>query len=379
MNGVVVSIETFREYLESQHHEVFIFAPRIRGYQDKDTDHIFRFPPPLGFPWPKDYPLCSPRLEPRQMARLQSLVKDLKIDLVHTMHILTLGSIGLRIARDLGIPVIHTYHTLLEDYTHYIPFFPSITKAMIVRISRNFCNACDQIVTPSNPMKEILEGYGVKTPIEVIPTGVKLSEFQHPFSREELSERWGVPKDKKLLLYVSRIAEEKNLDFLFTAIRTLGHDFHLLMVGGGPQLGYYQQKVQGWGISDIVTFTGMLDKDTANRMFGAADGCFVFSSTTETQGIVLTESMAAGVPAVAVNKMGPSDIIQDGVDGFLTPLNVGEFASRIEQLLDNEELRNKFGQQAKVNAQIFSTENCGRRMDNLYEKTINHHRSQSNT
>lgn len=373
LNGVVVSIDTFRQVLEKRGHEYFIFAPETKGWQDYSPDHVFRYP---SVAWPeKDYPIALPFLAPSQTARIQ----DLKLDVIHTQHLFTMGRLGLQMGRRLGIPVVHTYHTLITEYTHYLPRIPGLRKLarkFVVGISRNYCNNCDQIVTPSPSMKKVLRSYGVKTPIESISTGVNLDDFKDPYDKGYLETKWHIPENQKLLLYVSRVAKEKNLDFLFGAIKILLRrqtDFHLLIVGGGPELKYYQRKVRDWEIEKFVTFTGKQEKAITNRFFGAAD-VFVFPSITETQGIVITEAMAAGIPAVAVNIMGPSNIIENNEDGFLTPLNIKEFSAKIEELLENANLRKKFGRQAQKNAQKFSTLACAFQMENLYERNRYHSR-----
>lgn len=366
LNGVTVSIDSFMEILGKK-HEYFIFAPAARHFRDIEKN-IFRYPSTTLF-GPNDYPIALPFLAPS----IKKKVKALGLDIIHAQHSLgMLSAAGLKFARQTNIPIVHTYHTLLVEYA------PSIATGYIKSKSTAFCNQCDQVITPSDAMKEIILGYGVKTPIETIPTGISLDDFQHPYSRDELFDRWQIPRDKKLLLYLSRVAKEKNLDFLFDAIKMLSqkrHDFHLVLVGGGKELPVYQNKAKALGLGSVITFTDKQEKENANRFFGI--GPFVFPSLTETQGIVVSETMAAGTPAVAINKMGPNDIIKDGVDGFLCNLNLEQFSGKIEKLLDDEILCQKMGAAARENAKEFSKQVCAARMEKLYEKTIanHHHRS----
>lgn len=373
LNGVVVSIDTFRQSLEKQGVEYYIFTTDCPGYQEKEP-RVFRYPCMLDFP-PKGgrYPISWPRIAHAEAKKIATL----RLDLIHSQHLLGIGHLGLRVGRILNLPTILTYHTLLAEYTHYVPLFSGLARRYLINQSRIICNQYDQIVTPSPSMKKVLRQYRVKTPIESVPTGVPIEDFQDHFSRKDLESQWHIPQETKLLLYVSRIAREKNVDFLLEAIHQLAQkrtDFHLLLIGGGPELGEFRKLVENWGLRDRIVFTDMLPKKETNRHYGAAD-IFVFSSVTETQGIVVTEAMAAGVPAVAVNKMGPSDIIQDGVDGFLVPLKSAEFAAKIERLLDDDNLREKMGQQARQNAEKYSVAACGQKMKNLYERTVHHHRS----
>lgn len=368
LNGVVVSINTFVRELEKRGHKCFIFAPGNRKCTSFPAN-VYRFP---AIAWPKDYPLAFPFLAPLKSSK----ICDLNLDIIHTQHMFAMGRLGLKIGKQCNIPVVHTYHTLITEYAHYIPLVPNnVVKSIVERITRSYCNQCDQIVTPSVSMQKILRDYGVRTPIEAIPTGIYLDEFNHPFHKDVLRAKWHIPENQKVLLYLSRVAKEKNLDFLFDAIKKLRKkrdDFHLLLVGGGPELEYYKKIVDKWELSAFVTFTGMQKKESANRFFGAAD-LFVFPSITETQGIVITEAMAAGIPAVAINKMGPSNIVRDGIDGFLTALNVDEFSDKIEKLLNDSSLREKMGKAARKNAENYSAENSATKMEKLYERTIHYY------
>lgn len=383
LNGVVVSIETFRKEMEKRGHEYFIFAPEETDYEDLDEKHggpvhVFRYP---SFKWTgqKNYPVAWP-VNHDEVAHH---VKRLNLDIIHSQHLFAMGRLGQFAGQTLGIPVVYTYHTLIAEYTHYVPILGDLAKRAIIRLSRDYCNDCDQVVTPSESMKKILLQYGVTKPIEAIPTGIHVAEMKNHFPEHLIRENWHIPANRKILLYVSRIAQEKNIDFLFKAMRKLAKlrqhknniiDFHLLMVGGGPELEHYQKMVKDWGMDNFITFTDMIKKETVNRYFGVAD-VFVFPSITETQGIVVAEAMAAGVPVVAVGKMGPTDIVKDGHDGYLTSLRVEEFVAKINKLLDNDELRHKMGKAAQKNAQKYSSLNCAILMEKLYEQTIKNYNS----
>lgn len=374
LNGVVVSIDTFRSELEKRGHKYFIFTTESPGFKEADPN-IIRYNAMIPFKGKGGkYPIAWPQIAQLQTAKIARL----NLDLIHSQHLLGLGILGLNIGRILKIPTILTYHTLLAEYTHYFPIFPGLVRNYLIKKSREICNQYDQIVTPSPSMKKVLRSYDVKTPIMSIPTGVKLDDFRNSYSPPEIRKKYQIPDHQKtLLLYVSRIAKEKNVEFLFEAIEILAHkreDFHLLMVGGGPELEYYKRKTADWGLKNLITFTGMIEKKETNKIFGACD-LFVFPSITETQGIVITEAMASGIPAIAVNKMGPSDIIQDGEDGFLVPLNKKQFADKIEFLIDNIKLRQTMGKTAQKNTEKFSVKATSDEMENLYENTISHHRS----
>lgn len=380
MNGVVVSIETFRKEMEKLGHEYFIFAPGTEGYKDEDKKHIFRYPSFVS-PVKKDYPIAVPFFTNSITKKIQNL----NLDIIHAQHLFTMGSLGLRTARKLGIPIVYTYHTLITEYAHYVPLPTFISKPLLINKSKNFCNACDQIITPSPSMARILKSYGVTKPITPIATGIDLESLSKPYPEKFIRAKWDIPENRKILLYISRVAKEKNLDFLFKAFKELLErrrkkydrpDVHLIVGGGGSELAFYQQMVKNLGINEYVTFTDMLPKEVANKYFGAAY-MFVFPSITETQGIVISEAQAAGTPVVAIDKMGPSDLINDGKDGYLVGLNKNNFNDKIEKLLDNPALHREMSIKARENAKKYSAENCAKELLKIYEQTIENYKLQN--
>lgn len=376
MNGVSVSIKTFKEELEKNGFLYFIFTTDYPNYHETD-EHVVRLSMLLPFKAKGGrYPIARPQ----STNRIAQMVSARDIQLIHSQHLLSTGSLGLKVAKKLNIPAILTYHTLMTEYVHYIPLAGGLIKKWIIGRSRYYCNQYDTVVTPSESMKKILLSYGVTKPIEVIPTGVNLAHFQNPYTKAELKAKWHIPDDQdKLILFVGRMSLEKNVESLLEAMQKFvlekGHrDTHLLMVGSGPLIKKCQKLVKDWGIDQFVTFTGGLDKDETNKTFGGAD-LFVFASVTETQGLIINEAQAAGLPVLAVNKMGPSNYVHDGVDGILVPLNLDVFTDKMDYLLKNENIRQEMSKHAKEAAKQISTEVCGAKLGKLYESLIaNHHR-----
>jgi glycosyltransferase involved in cell wall biosynthesis len=268
----------------------------------------------------------------------------------------------------------------MTEYVHYFPLIGSLLRGWIIRKSRNYCNQYDTIITPSPSMKNLLLSYGVTRPIIPIPTGIDLSKFQNQYSKEELKVKYHIPTEQDFIfLYVSRIGKEKNVYFLLEAMRKLISDkthgnIHLLLVGGGDELENAKNLVKKWGLSSQITFTGGLPKDETNKVFGGAD-CFVFASVTETQGIIIQEAQASGLPVIAVDKMGPSDYIHNGVDGFLIPLNLSEFTDKMEYILTHPEERKIISEKAKINVQEFTAEKSAEKMEKVYLEVQNCNRS----
>lgn len=369
LNGVSVSVETFKNALEEKGHEVFIFAPDHP--EAEDQKNVYRFPS-ISDPKGRLYPILIPSVDIEKIYLPENVICDL--DIIHTQHMFTAGRLARYVARKYDKPLIYTYHTLLAEYTHYLGFLSGLARVYLQNMSKRFCNSCDQIITPSNPMRKILLKYGVKKPISVVMTGIDPKAYKHvsESASKQLREKYNIDSDDKILLYLSRIAKEKNLDFLlkaFVKIKKAYPKCHLLMVGGGPEEKWVKDRIQQLRIQNSVTMTGMLPKEDANNAFGMAD-IFTFPSITETQGIVVAEAMASGTPPVAVGKMGPTDLIHDGEDGFLTKLNVKDFAEKTIKLLEDDNLREQFAKEGLARIEEFSTETSVKKLLDIYEKVV---------
>lgn len=371
MNGVVVSIDTFRKELEKRGHEVIVFSTETPDC--KVQDDVIRIPAILRFrPKGGRYPIARAQ----SIGKWAKIVAPYNFDLVHSQHLLSLGSLGLKVAKRLNLPAVLTYHTLLTEYAHYVPVIGRFLDGWIIRKSRTYCNLYNAVIAPSPSMKKLLIEYGVTTPITVIPTGINLDDFANPYTKEELQAKYHLPASRPFLfLYVSRIGKEKNVYFLINAMKKLvsrRQDAHLLMVGGGDEIKKVKSYVRNFGLADHITFTGSLEKPETNKIFGAAD-VFVFASVTETQGIIIQEAQASCLPVIAVNKMGPSDYINDGKDGFLVPLNVAQFAAKMEYLMTHGEVRQRLSSNAKQNVKQFSAQISADKMERLYEEVSARH------
>lgn len=369
MNGVVVSVLSFKKSLEERGHEVMIFAPE---HPEAKSEHgVYRFPS-ISDRKGRLYPVIFPSVSLQNTYLPEEVIKDL--DIIHTQHMFTAGRLARFAAQKYNKPLVYTYHTLIAEYAHYTGILAPITRAYLENMSKRFCNTCDQIIAPSGSLKAILKKYGVKTPIEVIMTGINPEAYKRASIQEckQIKEKYKIPEEKKILLYLSRIAKEKNIDFLLKAyikIREKYPECHLLMVGGGPEEEQVRQQLTAYGLQKYVTMTGMLPKEEANKMFGIAD-LFVFPSYTETQGIVVAEAMAAGTPPVAINKMGPTDLIHDGKDGFLTKLSISDFTEKVLKLLQDDKLRDKFATEGLSRVEEFSNETSASKLISLYERVL---------
>jgi 1,2-diacylglycerol 3-alpha-glucosyltransferase len=357
INGAAVAVDLLAAQLTGR-HEVHVFAPRFRGHRDPPAaGHVVhRFP---SYCWPAhpDYPLAVPH-SPALRARFRRE----RFDVVHTHSPFTLGQVGRRWARAEGVAVVTTYHTLYEEYAHYAPLVPrQAVRRWLRHISRRYCESVDGVAVPTE--------YGVTRPIHEIPTGLRLRPPVPPdpqYPRGEL----GIPADAPVMLYAGRLAREKNLELLFAAWARVAQELpaaRFLVAGGGPEAETARRLAAGGPGGQRVHFAGFVPPERMPLVYAAAD-LFVFTSLTDTQGLVLTEAKAAGVPAVAVNAYGPGVVIRDGVDGLLTDNDPREFAAAVVRVLSDRGMREQLREGALREARRYSIEATAQAYEALYEE-----------
>lgn len=381
VNGVSTSIHTFMTELQALGHTVHLIAPDY-GQQSEDVHDqpwLKRVTSRKIFFDPEDY-LMRYR---SAMALIPALASE-GYDLVHINTPFVAHYVGKQVAKRLKIPCIETYHTFFEDYLHhYLPWMPTLIARMLARaISKKQCNAVDAIVSPSKPMLDVLHRYGVKVPAAVIPTGLETTSF----SAQDVAfkKKYGIDPERPLLLYVGRVAHEKNIEFLLGVVDVLKAempDLLLLITGEGPALQSLQHKVDQLGIRDNVMFLGYLDRyQELNACYAAAD-VFVFASTSETQGLVVLEAMAQGTPVVAIAELGTASILVHGKGALIAAEETLDFAEKVQMLLNDKTMRQALGQAALAYARDeWTAEYQAHRMGSFYRMVIEAHRAkQHNT
>lgn len=368
VSGVVRSIDTFTEELSRRGHEVFIFAPGYPGHRRRQGN-VFRFfslPAPVGR---TDFALALP-----WSPRLGNTVGRLGLDLIHVHSPFLMGFLGARCAELHRLPLVFTYHTLYHEYVHYVPLMADLARVATLRWSRNFCDRCDLVIAPSSSVRAFLERQGIRTPIEIVPTGVRPERFQGG-DPARLRQAYGLGEGP-VLLYVGRLAREKNLAFLLEAfLRVAGRrpDARLVLVGGGPDEAYLREQAAALGLAGKAVFTGRLEAAELVHAYAGAD-VFTFPSVTETQGIVLLEAMAAGLPVVAVRATGSVDMVADGESGLLCPASVDAFAAAVAGLLDDPARRQAMAEAARERAARQSAGAMAARLEAAYQAAAQAHR-----
>lgn len=363
--GVAASTEILRQSLNALGHTPYIFAPRFSGYTDRSPD-VFRYPslPALTYP---EFPLAIP-FSPG----ITRAVRDLRIDIFHAHHPFLLGQAARRLARRFGRPLVFTYHTRYEKYAHYVPFPRRVVERVAIRRSSAFASGADLVIAPSQWVRRFLMEQGVSRPITVLPTGVEVDVFT-PGDQAVARRSLGLPLAGPLLLSVGRLDREKSLDLLLTAfahIATAIPQGRLLLVGQGKETTRLKALGRRLGCGDRIDFVGGLPREALPAYYRAAD-LLLFTSLTETQGLVLSEAHACGLPAVAVRAPGVDETIRDGETGFLTKPDTRELAESALRLLLDSPGRRAMGEKARQLAeQEFSAHRQVRKLLTLYESTL---------
>jgi glycosyltransferase involved in cell wall biosynthesis len=345
INGVSTSIRTFVEQMQNIGHEVHLIAPDY-GVTTADEAWIKRIPARSIYFDPEDK-----LMKYTAAMQLLPVLQQENYDVIHVHTPFVAHYLGLQLSRKLGIPCLETYHTFFEDYLHhYLPWMPQFVARGLARmISKRQCNAVDAIVAPSKPMLDVLRAYGVKVAAEVIPTGLQEHSFK-PADGQAFRLKYGIALDRPKLLYVGRVAFEKNIDFLLWMVKLLSEerpDILLVITGEGPALPSLRLLTKTLAIEKNVMFIGYLDRHTElNACYEAAD-VFVFASKSETQGLVILEAMAQGTPVVAIAELGTASILIEGHGALISAENTLEFSEKVHQLLIYPEQRLELGRRAK--------------------------------
>ena len=360
INGVVTSISLFANELERQGHAVYIFAPTPR--QPKDGAHVVRLPSvPFAFQ-------PEMRLAAAYDARAHGLVKRANLDIMHSHDPFAVGVFGLAMAKRFRVPYVHTYHTLYPEYVHYI-WDTWLTRELAERMSRDFCNQCDTVIAPSTKVREALLAWGTRKPIVTLPTGVNAARYAE---RDEAGvaafrSRFGIKPGERLLTFVGRLGLEKNIDALIDAmnfVRTPGAK--LMIVGDGPYRADLERHAKKDHVSDKVLFCGYLRREDVTHAYQASE-LFFFSSLSETQGLVVGEALASGLPVVAVNDLAIADAVTDGSNGFLVPEDPQALAHAADRILGDAELWRMMSAAAVSRAKELSIANQTQRLLGVYE------------
>ncbi len=361
VNGVSTSIRTYASALLEMGHRVTLVAPDYGGgdaQQAFDTEfgpdfEVIRLPARKIFFDPEDRLITS-----RALREAFDTLSVRDWDVVHVHTPFRAHKLGVRLRRARGLRVVETYHTYFEEYAaHYLPWLPAwLLKSVARRVSRKLCGEIDHLIVPTAEMVDVLRAYGVDTRCTVLPTGIDLREFAGG-DGQAFRQAHGIAADRPVLLTVSRLAMEKNIDFLLQVVRRLVPDFPqllFLIAGEGPDAARLKSLTISLHLESHVRFFGNLDRRTTLLDCYRSADAFVFASPTETQGLVLIEAMALGVPIVSTAVMGTATVLRDAASAVVSAQDVEAFAGHVAQVLRQPELRARLAQSGPRDAERWS-------------------------
>ncbi len=370
VGGVPISIERLADGLRALNHEVYIFAPSYGN--EKEEPFVIRYKG-------RKKRLKGEFIVPYLFENtIEKTFSSLAFDVIHVHHPMMMGYTAQYLGKKYDIPVVFTYHTRYEQYLHYLAPFEKIQKycnkgkhprvktlvkkllwdggeKLITVHNRIFTNQCDLVFAPTPSMKKYLEDHGTIN-VEVMPTGISHRDFEFdPLKAQEIREKFR-KNDTHLFCSVSRLEKEKNIDFILEGMRLYkerkGNGFKLLLIGDGSYRPELEKRVEELGLAGNIVFLGRIPHDDIADYYHATD-LFVFASESETQGIVLLEAMASGLPVVAVTASGVSDVVEDGVNGYVTDKDPELWEQRIEQAVSNKGIYEKMRLQALKKARQY--------------------------
>ena len=370
VNGVSTSINTFATELRALGHQVTLIAPSYSD-EDKEEEWIVRVPSHKIYFDPEDRLMNFGKLK-----ALLPWIRDKHFDVIHIHTPFTAHYVGIHFGKKLDIPVVETYHTFFEDYLHhYLPFIPQFISRKIARtISRRQCNAVDGIISPSKPMLDVLKQYGIKTSAEVVATGLDDSSFAS-VDGEHFRMSHDIPLTQPMLLFVGRVAHEKNIGFLLEMHEELikKHPNALLVITGeGPAEESIKHSIDKLGISNKVRMIGYLDRSHELIACYKAADIFVFASKSETQGLVLLEAMAQGTAVVAIAELGTKSILIEGEGVLIAKDDINDFADKVSILLSDAPKRQMIGEKGRQYAkEKWGAGVLAKKVAKFYKSTIN--------
>ena len=377
IGGVPISIEHLAEALRKRGHQVYVFAP---SYEEQvEEPYVIRYP---------SFPITIVGAPvPNILTKLFiKKVKELQIDVIHVHHPAIVGNVALEIKRKLDIPVVFTYHTRYEEYLHYIAGLEKVEEhtGLLEKYLRYFCNRCDMLVAPTPGIREYLLQKKLQTPIAVLPTGIPAENFLPEQKKAEQIRQQYLGEADFLFCTVSRLAKEKNLYFQLEGLACLkrllkkeGKTFCHMMIGGGPEKKELTRRIQELGLTENVFLLGNVD-NAEIKNYQAASELFLFTSKSETQGIVLLEAMAVSNPVIAVEASGVRDVIKNGENGYLTEEDSYQWARKIAEVLKDAEQKEVMREGARKTAELYAEDTVAKRAEQCYAEVCERNLEEEN-
>lgn len=366
INGVVTSVLNLKKELIKRGHEVKILTlvQADKDCNEKDTYYIKSFS--VGKIYPQARFMRS--FGTKQMLELI----EWKPDVIHSQCEFSTYFFARHIARKTGAPIIHTYHTIYEDYTHYFSFSHKVGKKTAKIFTKVILRKTQDVIAPTEKVNRLLQTYHINKPIYTIPTGIDVDKYAKEISLEMRNQRrraLGISKEQIVLIYLGRVAKEKNIEEVADYVLRLDNpDIRLLIVGDGPERKELEEYVKKIDVNRQIIFIGKVDRDKVGEYYQLAD-VFVSASTSETQGLTYIEALANGIPLLCHRDECLDDVIEEGVNGFQYH-NFDEFKQYLNILEKGGYIDDRYKKSARIKAERFSTEKFAESVEQVYYSAI---------
>lgn len=365
VGGLEKSIESFSAKFRQWGHEVIIAVPELEGMERNDQGIIQM---PALHAGQSDFSLALPIF-----SALTKVVDSFQPDVIHTHHPFLMGEMALRLAARYAKPLVFTYHIMFDQYSHYLPVPSYLGKRFLVELAVGFANMSTRVIAPSESVRKILQQIGVQKYIHVVPTGVEIEAFAEG-NGAKVRQALGISAQDWVLGYVGRLAPEKNLEFLADGVipfMKANSKAHFVIAGKGPSQGLLEKLFLEAGLKERLHMQGVMQGKDLADCYHAMDA-FVFASKSETQGMVLCEAMAAGVPVIALDAPGAREVVKDFENGrLLKRENKEEFQDALTWCFECDSHQwKKLQENAKKTARIFSMDTCAKHALKVYEAAL---------
>jgi len=362
LSGVSVAVNFLNAALRNMGHDTLIVAPdygygkKVKGVEVFRVKSLYLMPMRLSLP-----------LSRFDVGAIRQVTAQWKPDLIHSHHPILLGKAAIEMADEFKVPLVYTFHTLYEFFTHYLMLDTDAVKKAVREYVIRYANRCDLVVAPTQPIREYLISIGITARAETVPTGIDFSRFKTvtDLQVQGLRKLWGLERFDSVLLYVGRIAKEKNVLLCLNVLNEIvkrGGNYALLMIGDGPEIGHLQKEAESLGVEDRVVWGGFLDQETLAAAYFLGD-LFLFPSLSDTQGIVLYEARAAGLPVVAIESMASRAAVVPGQTGLFADDDPRDFADKVLEIMtERDRFSDCFDEQA------FSNQTLGETYQRLYNE-----------
>ena len=372
INGVVTSVMNLSRKLRERGHEVKILTLSRTCHSYIEGNVIYAGSIGMGC----IYPQARVKI-PTVAGDYMEMLLDWKPDIVHSQCEFSTFFLAKKIASELHIPIVHTYHTVYEDYTHYFSPQKAWGRNIVQLMTRKLANAVETLIAPSDKIRKILEGYQVSCPVEIIPSGISLEKYQackEEDWQEKIRAQLGIPQDALVLVYVGRMAKEKNIEELLEYQQEAEkYGVILLLVGDGPHLPELKKKAEELKVTEHVIFTGMIAPEEVGHYYQAGD-LFVSASISETQGMTYAEALAGGIPLLCRRDGCLEQVVADGENGWQYD-DREDFLGRIREWKGmSEDAKSRMQDKAVDSAEKFSSGNFAGRVEKINEQQIRRYR-----